>query len=73
MGTTPFQLGPTDSAKPMLSALLKELEMARRFTVSVARDLTAEELAARPVAGKNWSNRAPFYSTQRTSTTTGST
>lgn len=53
MNTSPFQLGPTDSEKPKLSALLKELEMARRFTLSVARDLTAEQLAATPVAGKN--------------------
>lgn len=53
MNTTPFQLGPTDSPKPRLSALLKELEMARRFTLSIARDLSAEQLAATPVAGKN--------------------
>lgn len=49
----PFKLGPQGSANPRLTTLLSELEIVRRFTLSVVRDLRPEELAAVPGAGRN--------------------
>ncbi len=49
----PFQLGPRPGPNPRASTLLSELEMARLFTLSIVRGLSAEQLAASPIAGKN--------------------
>ncbi len=48
-----FQLGPTGGGDPRLETLLSELEIARRFTVSIVRGLTADELAAKPQETRN--------------------
>ena len=48
-----MQLGTDAGPRARLVALLGELEVARRFTRSIVRDISAEDLAAVPGVGKN--------------------
>lgn len=48
-----LQLGTDTSKNARLATLLGELEVARRFTRSIVRDLSAADLAAAPGEGKN--------------------
>lgn len=48
-----FRLGPTDAGNPRLETLLSELEITRRFTLSIVRDLSAAQLQTTPSAGRN--------------------
>jgi uncharacterized damage-inducible protein DinB len=53
MPTASLELGPSGSANPRLTTLLGELEVARRFTLSIVRDLSAGDLAAVPRGSTN--------------------
>lgn len=48
-----LQLGADRGATARLATLMGELDVARRFTRSIVRDLSAEDLAAVPGVGKN--------------------
>ena len=53
MPTASLELGPSGSANPRLTTLLGELEVVRRFTLSIIRDLSAGDLAAAPRGSTN--------------------
>jgi len=53
MPTASLELGPSGSANPRLATLLGELEVARRFTLSIVRDISARDLAALPRGSRN--------------------
>lgn len=48
-----MRLGTGAGARARLETLFGELEVARRFTRSIVRDVSAEDLGAVPAAGKN--------------------
>lgn len=53
MSEASLRLGAGGGERGRLETLLGELEVARRFTRSIVRDISAEDLAAVPGAGKN--------------------
>lgn len=48
-----FVVGPSSGAQPRLEALWSQLGQSRRFLLSAVRDLSAEDLAARPAPALN--------------------
>lgn len=53
MAEPSLQLGIDSGANPRLATLMGELEVTRRFTRSIVRDLSAEDLVTEPDEGKN--------------------